>query len=98
MGSNLAGIVPGDSPSAYSYFFAKPVGELGGENDELSDGGCAVDENGMHRRHQVVGSQDELLRDRDPLAALPADLAVVDVAELATHRRRPGVVEETQPM
>lgn len=69
--------------------------ELGGETDQLSDGGCPLDVYGMRRPHQVVGSQKELLRDRElTLAALPADLAVVDVAELATHRQRRGVVEE----
>ena len=63
MGSNPAG-VPGDSLSAYSYFLRKPVGELGGETDQLSDGGRALDVYGMHRSHQVVGSQAELLGDR----------------------------------
>jgi len=72
-----------------------PNSELGGETDQLSDGGCALDVYGMRRSHQVVGSQKELLRDRElTLAALPADLAVVDVAELATYRQRRGVVEE----
>ena len=69
--------------------------ELGGETDQLSDGSCALGVYGMHRPHQLVGSQKELLRDRElTLAALPADPAVVDVAEPATHRQRRGVVEE----
>jgi hypothetical protein len=81
-------------------FLRKLLGELGGETDQLSDGGCAVDVYGMHRPHQVVGSHDELLGDREltTLAALQADLAVVDIAELATHRRRRGGCRGTQPM
>ena len=36
-------------PSAYSYCFRKLLGALGGETDQLSDRGRALDVYGMHR-------------------------------------------------
>jgi hypothetical protein len=74
---NLAGVcMPGmrmavDKPFriqlSFAYFWQilrVEDNELGGETDQPSDGGCALNVDGMRRPHQVVGSQKELLRDR----------------------------------
>jgi hypothetical protein len=62
-GIKSCGYCAGGFPFRIQLFFAKTGRRAGWGDRSDVDGGCALDVYGMHRSHQVVGSQDELLED-----------------------------------